>query len=78
MEVRDGSTILAPLLTSACGSVLPSTQHGTGDALYVRYFNNMTHHHSGFKAVVEIGEWFKKLCLFVMINLYSCSASRAI
>ncbi|XP_047482510.1 LOW QUALITY PROTEIN: cubilin-like [Penaeus chinensis] len=54
VEVRDGGTILSPLLNTACGSELPSTQHSTGNILYVRYFNNMTHHHSGFKAIAEI------------------------
>ncbi|XP_045117385.1 cubilin-like [Portunus trituberculatus] len=50
VEVRDGGTLLSPLLGRFCGTTLPETQHTTGDVIFVRYFNNLTQHHVGFKA----------------------------
>lgn len=55
VEVRDGGTLLSPLLARFCGRNLPETQHTTGDVLFVRYFNNLTQHHAGFKAMASIG-----------------------
>lgn len=57
VEVRDGGTIYSPLLGRFCGDTLPSTQHGTGDALFIRYFNDITDVHTGFKAEASIG-WY--------------------
>ncbi|KAK3892747.1 hypothetical protein Pcinc_003437 [Petrolisthes cinctipes] len=54
VEVRDGGTILSPLLRKFCGSTLPDTQHSTGDTIYVRYYNNITIHHAGFQAKAAI------------------------
>ncbi|XP_071514687.1 cubilin-like [Panulirus ornatus] len=54
VEVRDGGTILSPILGKFCGTTIPDTMHGTSDALYVRYYNSISDHHAGFKAEVAI------------------------
>ncbi|XP_068206241.1 LOW QUALITY PROTEIN: cubilin-like, partial [Palaemon carinicauda] len=54
VEVRDGGTMLSPLLAKSCGNTPPSTQHATGNVLFVRYYNNVTTPHAGFKAELTI------------------------
>lgn len=72
VEVRDGGTILSPLLGKFCGSNLPDTQHSSGDVLYVRYYNNLTQHHSGFKAKVSTGKGCS--CLLCISSSYNCES----
>ncbi|KAF2368216.1 EGF-like domain, partial [Trinorchestia longiramus] len=55
VEVRDGGTLLAPTLGKYCGSQNPSSVLSTGSVLFVRYYNNITDPHSGFKADTSIG-----------------------
>lgn len=61
VDVRDGGTMLSPLLGKFCGTTLPSTQHGTGDALYIRYFSDVTDVHTGFKAEATVGKYSSDL-----------------
>ncbi|KAK7065277.1 hypothetical protein SK128_012049 [Halocaridina rubra] len=54
VEIRDGGTMLSPLLSKVCGRSLPSTQHSTDNAMFIHYYNNVTMPHSGFKAEAAI------------------------
>ncbi|XP_045623432.1 cubilin [Procambarus clarkii] len=54
VEVRDGGTLISPLLGKFCGSHSPDTQHTTSNAIYIRYYNNVSEPHSGFKAEATI------------------------
>ncbi|KAG7527098.1 cubilin [Solea senegalensis] len=50
LEVRDGSTSSADLISHLCGNTKPSTQHSTGPAMLLRFRTDGSVTHKGFKA----------------------------
>lgn len=57
LELRDGSTLNADLISKLCGDTRPSTQHSTGSSLLLRFRTDMSVTHKGFKARYSIGKW---------------------
>ncbi|KAF0028409.1 hypothetical protein F2P81_019496 [Scophthalmus maximus] len=50
LEVRDGSTTNADLISRLCGNTRPSTQHSTGSSMLLRFRTDTSVTHKGFKA----------------------------
>uniref|UniRef100_A0A4W6F2P1 Cubilin n=1 Tax=Lates calcarifer TaxID=8187 RepID=A0A4W6F2P1_LATCA len=50
LEVRDGSTLNADLISRLCGNTRPSTQHSTGSSMLLRFRTDTSVTHKGFKA----------------------------
>lgn len=55
LELRDGSTSNAILISRLCGSTQPSTQHSTGSSMLLRFRTDTSVVHKGFKAKYSIG-----------------------
>nr|XP_046226989.1 cubilin [Scatophagus argus] len=55
LEVRDGSTSNADLISRLCGNTQPSTQHSTGYSILLRFRTDSSVTHKGFKAKYSIG-----------------------
>lgn len=70
LELHDGSTLNAGLISRLCGNTLPSTQHSTGSSMLLRFRTDTSVTHKGFKAKYSIGRqitvtqtiwrWFSK------------------
>lgn len=54
LEVRDGSSVSAELLSRLCGNTLPSTQRSTGSFMTLRFRTDTSVTHKGFKARYSI------------------------
>ncbi|XP_029134023.2 cubilin [Labrus bergylta] len=54
LEVRDGSTSNADLISRLCGNTRPSTQHSTGSTMLLRFRTDTSFTHKGFKAKYSI------------------------
>ncbi|XP_017269603.1 cubilin [Kryptolebias marmoratus] len=54
LEIRDGSTINADLVSRLCGNTRPSTQHSTGSSMLLRFRTDHSVTHKGFKAKYSI------------------------
>uniref|UniRef100_A0A3Q3MXM2 Cubilin n=1 Tax=Mastacembelus armatus TaxID=205130 RepID=A0A3Q3MXM2_9TELE len=50
LELRDGSTTNAQLISRLCGNTRPSTQHSTGSSMLLRFRTDTSVTHKGFKA----------------------------
>lgn len=55
LELRDGSTLNAGLISRLCGNTLPSTQHSTGSSMLLRFRTDTSVTHKGFKAKYSTG-----------------------
>lgn len=55
LELHDGSTLNAGLISRLCGNTLPSTQHSTGSSMLLRFRTDTSVTHKGFKAKYSIG-----------------------
>ncbi|XP_070842448.1 cubilin [Chaetodon trifascialis] len=55
LELHDGSTSEAGLISRLCGNTLPSTQHSTGSSMMLRFRTDSSVTHKGFKAKYSIG-----------------------
>lgn len=56
LEVRDGSTTNADLISRLCGNTRPSTQHSTGSSMLLRFRTDTSVTHKGFKAKYSKGK----------------------
>uniref|UniRef100_A0A3Q1IYA9 Uncharacterized protein n=1 Tax=Anabas testudineus TaxID=64144 RepID=A0A3Q1IYA9_ANATE len=54
LELRDGSTSNANLISRLCGNTRPSTQHSTGSSMMLRFRTDTSVTHKGFKAKYSI------------------------
>ncbi|XP_041670250.1 cubilin [Cheilinus undulatus] len=54
LELRDGSTSSADLISRLCGNTLPSTQRSTGSSMLLRFRTDTSVTHKGFKAKYSI------------------------
>uniref|UniRef100_A0A8C5HD89 Cubilin n=1 Tax=Gouania willdenowi TaxID=441366 RepID=A0A8C5HD89_GOUWI len=54
LELRDGSTTNADLISRLCGNTKPSTQRSTGSSLLLRFRTDSSVTHKGFKAQYSI------------------------
>ncbi|CAM9270170.1 unnamed protein product, partial [Lampetra planeri] len=54
LELRDGSTSSAALISRLCGNSRPSTQRSTGSSLLLRFRTDASVTHKGFKAKISI------------------------
>lgn len=52
MEIRDGGTESSKLMGRYCSDVAPSTMTSTDNALYVRFYSDVSDQKNGFKAIV--------------------------
>ncbi|XP_027132680.1 cubilin, partial [Larimichthys crocea] len=55
LELRDGSTSNAGLISLLCGNTRPSTQHSTSSSMLLRFRTDNSVTHKGFKAKYSIG-----------------------
>lgn len=55
LELRDGSTSEASLISRLCGNTRPSTQHSRGSSMLVRFRTDSSFMYKGFKAKYSIG-----------------------
>ncbi|KAM7390891.1 hypothetical protein PAMA_008881 [Pampus argenteus] len=54
LELRDGATSNADLISQLCGNTRPSTQHSTGSSMLLRFRTDTSVTHKGFKAKYTI------------------------
>ncbi|XP_070708966.1 cubilin [Pempheris klunzingeri] len=54
LELRDGSTSNAGLISRLCGNTQPSTQHSTSSSMLLRFRTDTSVTHKGFKAKYSI------------------------
>ncbi|XP_069007315.1 cubilin [Embiotoca jacksoni] len=54
LELRDGSTSNADVISRLCGNTRPSTQHSTGSSMLLRFRTDTSITHKGFKAKYSI------------------------
>ncbi|KAG7219563.1 hypothetical protein INR49_018990 [Caranx melampygus] len=50
LELRDGPTLNADMISRLCGNTRPSTQHSTGSSMLLRFRTDTSVTHKGFKA----------------------------
>uniref|UniRef100_A0A671XF34 Cubilin n=1 Tax=Sparus aurata TaxID=8175 RepID=A0A671XF34_SPAAU len=55
LELHDGSTLNAELISRLCGNTRPSTQHSTASSMLLRFRTDTSVIHKGFKAKYSIG-----------------------
>lgn len=56
LELHDGSTLNAELISRLCGNTRPSTQHSTASSMLLRFRTDTSVIHKGFKAKYSIGK----------------------
>lgn len=61
LEIRDGGTLVAPLIAKYCGSITPGTLRSSGNTIHVRYFNTVQNPGTGFQARISIGTLLSSL-----------------
>lgn len=55
LELHDGATLNADLISRLCGNTRPSTQHSSGSSMLLRFRTDTVVTHKGFKAKYSIG-----------------------
>ncbi|TRY89102.1 hypothetical protein DNTS_004573 [Danionella cerebrum] len=50
LDIRDGEMVSSPLLAKVCGRELPGSIHSSGDAMFLRFFSDVSNNGWGFNA----------------------------
>lgn len=58
VEVRDGASVIAPLIGRYCGKTVPGSLYSTGSFLFVRMVTDESLARKGFNAKYKIGNTF--------------------